>query len=99
MQNALKNADTIQTQLKERMTKIKVLVDKLGNPTFGFVSIAPGGGVSTIQTSSKYSFLYRELGFTQPIPTNIGEMTKDADAIEKNKAVGGTSLFNMDDNG
>lgn len=99
MQNALKNADKIQTELKARMDKIKVLVDKLGNPTFGFVSIAPGGGVSTIQSSSKYSFLYHELGFKQPIPNDISEMTKNEEAVEANKTVGGTSLFNMDDNG
>lgn len=99
-QNALENADKINSDLRARMAKIKVLVDKLAAknnnaaPTFGIVTIAPGGGVSTIQTSSKYSFLYKELGFSQPLPNAMPN-----DNLNTDGTFNTDSFFNMDDNG
>ncbi len=98
LEHALDNANLINQQLRARMAAIKTLVDKLDvdHKTFGIVTIAPGGGVSTIQTASKYSFLYKELGFNQPLPNAF----PDANDLEQHD---GTfkkdSFFNMDDNG
>lgn len=100
LEGALDNADQINKDLRTRMASIKKLVDKIASknngsaPTFGIVTVAPGGGVSTIQTSSKYSFLYKELGFSQPLPKAM-----PSDNLNAYGSFNKDSFFNMDDNG
>lgn len=97
MRDAFANADKITAELKTRMSKMKDYFAFLGanDKTFGIVTIAPGAGQSTIQSMSKYSFLYRELGFKQPIPNNLDEIASQATEHAKQDG----ALFNMDDNG
>ena len=72
-QKAFENALAITAQLKTRMDAMKSYFKDLGvnGKTFGLLTIAPGYGVSTIQSMSKYSFIYDGLGFKQPLPKNL----------------------------
>lgn len=101
MAHARENANLIIEQVKTRMKAIRKLVDAAHNPVYGIFTLAPGAGKSTIQSSSKYSFLYNELNFKQPSPTNLDDMTSSKEAIENNTPGGGdeNAFFNMDDNG
>lgn len=106
MKAAFENAKSITSDLKARMKAMKDYFKELGanDKTFGLVTIAPGAGQSTIQSMSKYSFLYRELGFNQPLPNNLEKMGNEAkryldDSNNPNPAAEDGALFNMDDNG
>jgi len=82
MKKAFTNANTITGQLKSRMDSIKQYFNDIGvaGKTFGLFTIAPGKGVSTIQSMSKYSFIYNELGLKQPIPKNLDNLSTGAKA-------------------
>ena len=95
--NARVKADEIVDELLIRMSNIRKIVDKANNPTFGLFTLAPGFGQSTIQSNSKYSFIYKELGFKQPLPTNLSEIAKNSSANVTGAIE--NALFNMDDNG
>ena len=104
MKSALSNSKKISQQLWERLKNMKDYFKSLGaeGKTFGIFTINPlGDGKNTVQGMSKFSFLYRELGFKQPLPKNIVHWTS-AD-IEKHsspkQAQDPNAFFNMDDNG
>ena len=95
MENALKNANTIAGNLDVRLTAIAKYFETIQakGKVVALTTIAPGGGVSTIQTNSKYSFLFDRLGLKYPMPKNFKTMT----AV--NPEGGKASVFSMDDNG
>lgn len=97
MKNALENASSIFIQINKRLNNMKKYFNQLGasGKTFGIITIAPGSGETTIQTTSKYSWLYRELGFLQPIPNNLNNISSNP---MMHASMNG-ALFNMDDNG
>ena len=70
---AFENSLAITAELKTRMNAMKTYFKTLGQAgkTFGLLTIAPGHGVSTIQSMSKYSFIYEGLGFKQPLPNSL----------------------------
>ena len=77
---AFENSLAITAELKTRMDAMKSYFGKLGvnGKTFGLLTIAPGHGVSTIQSMSKYSFIYDGLGFKQPLPNSLAELADGA---------------------
>ena len=95
MKNALKNANSIAGNLDARLTAIKAYFKAIGaeNKVVALTTVAPGGGVSTIQTNSKYSFLFDRLGLKYPMPKNFKTITKVSGDKES------PSVFSMDDNG
>ena len=97
LKNAFDNANKISFDLRTRMANIKKYFNDLGalGKTFGILTIAPGHGMSTIQSMSKYSFIYKELGLAQPLPDNLDTLGKHAEQVAKTP----NALFNMDDNG
>lgn len=97
MINAFQNANKISEDLRHRLKSMQKYIAELGasNKTFGIITVAPGHGMSTIQSMSKYSFIYKELGLRQPMPDNLAELSQNADTLATQK----DALFNMDDNG
>lgn len=89
---AFDNATQITDQLYKRMADMRQYFINLGvvagtktdgsvvnnSKSFGVFTLAPNKGTSTIQTMSKYSFIYKELGFAQPVPANINDLSSGA---------------------
>ena len=77
---AFENSLAITAELKTRMKAMKSYFGKIGvnGKTFGLLTIAPGHGVSTIQSMSKYSFIYDGLGFKQPLPKSLHALATGA---------------------
>lgn len=98
---AFSNANEITNDLIMRMKKMKDYFKELGlnGKTFGMLTIAPGHGVSTIQTISKYSFIYKELGFSQPLPSNLYELSKGAEIFNKSWSSENSKNSFLDSNG
>ena len=82
---AFENSLAITAELKERMSNMKKYFTaiKSVDETLGLLTIAPGHGVSTIQSMSKYSFIYKELGFKQPLPANLHDLAKGSAEFAK----------------
>ena len=104
MKSALSNAKKISQQLWERLKNMKEYFKSLGaeGKTFGIFTIDPlGDGKNTVQGMSKFSFLYRELGFKQALPKNIAHWSSsDVERHASPKEVDDpNAFFNMDDNG
>ena len=95
MKNSFDNANEITYELHQRMNYMKAYFNELGvnGKTFGLVTIAPGHGVSTIQSMSKFSFIYKELGFTAPVPTNLAILKEGADKYNRAWKGGKNSLL------
>lgn len=93
MENALENANKIAGNLNERLNAIKEYFKAINvsGKTIALITIAPGGGVSTIQTNSKYSFIFDKTGmkYAMPKPEVWSKLNE--------YKIGG--LFSMDDNG
>ncbi|RTZ68030.1 MAG: hypothetical protein DSZ21_02550 [Tenericutes bacterium] len=70
MENALENANKIAGNLNERLNAIKEYFKAINvsGKTIALITIAPGGGVSTIQTNSKYSFIFDKTGMKYAMP-------------------------------
>ena len=101
MKKAYSNANEITNELNLRMKLMKEYFKKLGlnGKTFGILTIAPGHGVSTIQTISKYSFIYKELGFAQPLPSNLDELSRGAEEFNNSWDFGNSTNSLLDNNG
>lgn len=102
MNDALSNANMIASNLNTRLDNIKEYLKEIGanGKTFALITIAPGGGVSTIQTSSKYSFLFDRIGLRYPLPNDFDTRYSNVyrpDDVRKDQVT--NSLFSMDDNG
>ncbi len=103
METAFINASSIASNFDTRLKHIKKYFEDINvnGKTFAFVTIAPGGGVSTIQTNSKYSFLYDRLGLNYPLPNDMDTAyahgIREADVASAN--LDNQSTFSMDDNG
>ena len=93
MKHALVNANEIAGNLSTRLDAIRDYLKKIGasGKTIALTTIAPGGGVSTIQTNSKYSFMFDRIGMKYAMPTDF------ANVVSGFKP--GKSIFSMDDNG
>jgi len=95
MKLAFDNANQITGELKTRMAAMKDYFQALGleGKRFGLMTIAPGKGVSTIQTMSKFSFIYKELGFKQPIPSNLHNLAMGAKTFSDGWQTDGSNTF------
>lgn len=82
---AFTNANKISSDMHKRLDALKTYFEALKKEagktdklTYGLLTIAPGAGQSTIQTMSKYSFIFNELGFAQPIAKNVKDLADGA---------------------
>lgn len=74
--------------------------DNTNSKTIGIVMVAPGQGVSTIQTQSKYGFMYFDLGFKAPFPnTDLDSIKSTVNPETDEIDLKDNPVFNMDDNG
>ena len=96
MKHALVNANEIAGNLSTRLDAIRDYLKKIGasGKTIALTTIAPGGGVSTIQTNSKYSFMFDRIGLKYAMPTDFDSVFSSFDKEHPE-----TSVFSMDDNG
>lgn len=97
---AFTNANKISSDMHKRLTALKTYFEALKTAagqkdklTYGLLTIAPGAGQSTIQTMSKYSFIFNELGFAQPMAKNVAKLAAGADKFTKAWTSAGTNPY------